>query len=158
MVAPEVLSNTALAFISSLTLLPNTTPADAVRFDMEKIRAARAPNYSHTFGHNFFVSQSPPLQGTSDLDGFMSRVAAMSLKLESEKNNVTTVAVDEQQGSVVARVSYQLKASGQEPVENDIVWWLFMDAEGTKVERSLEFVDAAATKELQTRLNASAPA
>lgn len=156
MVAYDVLSTTALAFISSLSLMPNTTTSDEVRFDMAKIRAVRAPNYTHTFGHNFFVSQSPPMQGTSNLDQFMSRVASMSLKLESETNKVLAVSVDREQRSVVARVAYQMKAPGQEPVENDLVWWLWMDAKGKKVERSMEFVDAAATKELQARMAASA--
>jgi ketosteroid isomerase-like protein len=158
MVAYEVLRGTALAFISSLSLMPNTTTTDEVRFDMAKIRAVRAPNYTHSFGHNYFVSQSPPLQGTSDLDGFMTRVASMTLKLESETNQVLAVAVDEEQRSAVARVAYQMKAPGQEPVENDLVWWLWMDAEGKKVEKSMEFVDPVATKELQARMAASAPA
>jgi ketosteroid isomerase-like protein len=158
MVAYEVLRGTALAFISSLSLMPNTTTTDEVRFDMAKIRAVRAPNYTHTFGHNYFVSQSPPLQGTSDLDGFMTRVASMSLKLESETNQVLSVAVDKEQRSAVARVAYQMKAPGQAPVENDLVWWLWMDAEGKKVEKSMEFVDPVATKELQARMAASASA
>lgn len=158
MVAYDILRGTALNFIASLSLMPNTTTTDEVRFDMNKIRAVRAPNYTHTFGHNYFVSQTPPMQGTSDLDGFMTRVASMTLKLESETNKVTAVAVDEVQGSVVARVSYQMKAPGQEPVENDLVWWLWMDAAGTKVERSMEFVDPVATQELQKRMNASASA
>ncbi|KAK7181220.1 hypothetical protein PSPO01_12697 [Paraphaeosphaeria sporulosa] len=155
MVAYDLLRGTALAFITSLSLMPNTTTLDELRFDMAKIRAARAPNYTHTFGHNYFVSQTPPMKGTSDLEGFMMRVASMTLKLESETNEVKALAVDEVQGSVVARVSYQMKAPGQEPVENDLVWWLWMDAQGTKVERSMEFVDPVATQELQKRMAAS---
>ncbi|KAF2449691.1 hypothetical protein P171DRAFT_507374 [Karstenula rhodostoma CBS 690.94] len=123
-------------------------------FDMEKIRAARATNYTRTFGHNYFVSQKPPLQGTSDLDGFMK------LKLESERNEVkaVAVAVDKVQKSVVARVAYRMKAPGQGPVENDLMWWLWMNANGTTVERRMEFVDPAATKKLQNRMAASASA
>jgi hypothetical protein len=158
MVASNVLKSTALAFLNSLALMPNTTTEDPVRFDMQAIRAVRAPNYSHTFGHNFFVSQSPPLQGTSDLDGFMERVAKMTTKLESETKEVLSVAVDSAERSVVARVAYQMKAPGQKAVENDLVWWLWMDAKGTKVEKSVEFVDPAATKELQNRMNASSSA
>lgn len=158
MVNPDTLKSTALAFLNSLALMPNTTPADPVRFDMQAIRAVRAPNYSHTFGHNFFVSQSPPLQGTSNLDEFMARVGVMSLKLESETKQVLSVAVDQRERSVVARVAYQMKAPKQQPVENDLIWWLWMDAKGTKVERSVEFIDPFATKELQARMNASASA
>lgn len=158
MVAYDVLRGTALAFITSLSLMPNTTCTDTVRFDMDKIRAARAPNYSHAFGHNYLVSQTPPLQGTSNLDQFMTRVAGMSLKLESETNKVLALAVDMEQRSVVARVAYQMKAPGQEPVENDLVWWLWMDGKGTKVEKSIEFVDGAATTELKKRMEASTAA
>lgn len=98
------------------------------------------------------------MQGTTDLDSFMTRVASMTLKLESETNEVLALSVDMAQRSVIARVAYQMKAPKQEPVENDLIWWLWMDAAGNKVERSMEFVDAAATKELQARMEASTTA
>lgn len=48
---------------------------------------------------------------------------------------------------VVARATYWMKVYGQtEAVENDLVWWLWMDADGKKVERSVEFIDAGAGK------------
>lgn len=88
----------------------------------------------------------------------MERVGKMTLKLESETKEVLSVAVDAGERSAVARVAYQMKAPGQQPVENDLIWWLWMDDKGTKVEKSVEFVDPAATKELQNRMNASASA
>ena len=74
----------------------------------------------------------------------------MSSRLESWRAEVREVCVDEAKRVVVARTGYFMKARGQQSaVENDLVWWIWMDERGEKVERSMEFVDPKATEELR---------
>jgi hypothetical protein len=137
---------TATKFITSLSYSP-TSPAPYLNIPL--ILSLRTHNYTHTFGHNYFVSTAPPLQGTHDLDGFIAHITRMTALLESWDSEIRDLCVDEAARSVVVRVGYWMKVKGEEKVENDLIWWVWMDEEGRKVVRSVEFVDAAAGGEIK---------
>jgi hypothetical protein len=145
----QTLHQTALSFVDSLKKAEDGSP-----FNEPLFRSVRTSNYYHLFGHNHFVSTAPHLQGEKDLEGFISHVISMMPKLEKYDSNVEDIMVDESKRAVVLRATYYMKPMGAEQaVENDLVWWLWMDESGKKVERSTEFVDAFATMKLGQMLS-----
>jgi hypothetical protein len=145
----RLLHATALAFIHSLDEYDGSSDAD-----ITKIRAVRTQDYTHSWGHNYFVSTKPPMQGAIDLDGFLAHMRKMLPRLESVHTCVGDVAVDEANKMVVVRASYWMKVNGHEAVENDLIWWLWMDENGEKVKRSVELLDAEATKRIAENMAA----
>ncbi|KAF2684404.1 hypothetical protein K458DRAFT_388877 [Lentithecium fluviatile CBS 122367] len=140
----KTLHATTLSFIHSLFESQSST-----RIDAPLIHAVHTPSYNHSWGHNYFVSTHPGLQGTHDLDSFLAHMQDMLTKLESWRTDIKNVVVDEVKRMVVVRASYWMKVKGAETVENDLVWWLWMDESGERVERSIEFVDAEAARRIE---------
>jgi ketosteroid isomerase-like protein len=138
------LHTTALAFISAHALDP-THPS---RMNFPLLQSLCAPDFQHSWGHNYSVSLSPRLQGTFSFEAFKTHLEMMMPALESWDAIVTDVMVDEVQRKVVLRVRFEMKVRGEKAVENDIVWMLEIDGEG-KVCRSMEFVDADAAGKLK---------
>lgn len=123
----------------------------STRISIQRVRAIRGDNFTHTFGHNYFISTKPPFLGSLDLDCFIAHLNTMLPQLESWDTYITDVVVDEARKMCVVRASYYMKAKGAEEdevVENDLVWWLWMSEDGTKVKRSMEFVDGVASARL----------
>jgi hypothetical protein len=139
----RLLHATALAFIHSLDEYDGSPDADTTQ-----IRAVRTQDYTHSWGHNYFVSTKPPMQGKLDLDGFLTHMQKMLPRLDSVHTYVSDVTVDEAKKTVVVRASYWMKVQGTEAVENDLIWWLWMDESGDKVKRSVELLDAEATRRI----------
>jgi hypothetical protein len=139
----KTLHTTALSFIHSLD--QHLTPT---LLNIPKIRALRTSNYTHNWGHNYHVSTSPHLQGTKDLNEFIAHMQSMLPLLESWNTEVNDVVVDEAKEMVVVRASYWMKVRGQEEVENDLVWWLWMEGGGERVEKAVEFLDGEATRRI----------
>ncbi|KAF2111084.1 hypothetical protein BDV96DRAFT_582497 [Lophiotrema nucula] len=139
----QTLHATAIELVKS----QEQTPERPERMDHERIRAIRSENrFEHTWGHNYLVSTRPHLSGTHDVDGFIKHVGTMLPKLESWDTDIRDVVVDEFAKRAIVRASYWMKPKGsEEPVENDIVWFLDMEEDGKRVKKSVEFVDAAAT-------------
>ncbi|KAF2637530.1 hypothetical protein P280DRAFT_472237 [Massarina eburnea CBS 473.64] len=141
------LHTTAFAFIESLGYSAHS-PAPT-HMNIPLILSLRTNTYTHSFGHNYFISTAPPLQGTYTLDEFIAHLTRTTSMLESWQSEVRDICVDEAKRMVVARAGFWMKVKGEEAVENDLVWWLWMDGEGRKVERSIEFLDGVATKKLK---------
>jgi len=81
-----------------------------------------------------------------DLERYIAHLNTMLPRLESWDTRITDIAVDEMKRVCVVRGSYFIEVKGVgKAVENDIVWWLWMDGEGKLVERGMEFVDGVAT-------------
>jgi hypothetical protein len=150
------LHTTALAFIDAQT----QDPSCALRMDFDRIRGVVTPDFTHSWGHNYAVSLSPHIQGTSTFDQFISYLGTMLPRLESWETNVTDVLVDEMKRTVVLRISFMMepKRGGEgkgdkgEVVENDLVWILEMDEQGKKVRGSREFVDGVAAGRIRELL------
>ena len=68
--------------------------------------------------------------------------------LESWRTDVSDILVDESRKMAIVRTSYWMKAKAADAIENDMLWWLWMDESGETVERSMEFVDVEATKKI----------
>jgi hypothetical protein len=142
----------ALDFINAQTLndeLPS-------RMDFEKLRTYCSPSFQHSWGHNYAVSVSPPLQGRHDFDGFVAHLQSMLPKLASWKAHVTDIVVDEVGMKAVLRISFWMVPKGKEEkdgVENDLLWILEMerggDEEEVKIKGSTEFMDGLAAGRLR---------
>jgi hypothetical protein len=116
------------------------------RVNTDRVRAIRTPNHTHSFGHNYLVSTKPMLQAELGVDEFLAHVNKMVPKLDTWEARITDIVVDETRKMCIVRTSYFMKPFGAEkPVENDLIWWLWMEEGGEKVEKALEFLDGAAT-------------
>jgi len=146
-----ILRDTALNFIKAQTL--DTTLPERMNFDL--MRTYCAPSFEHSWGHNYAVSLTPPLQGTHSLDGFFSHLRSMLPRLESWKSNVTDVIVDPVKMKVVLRISFMMQAKGAtegQIVENDLLWMMEMEEIGSGkvgIKKSMEFLDGAAAGKLR---------
>jgi ketosteroid isomerase-like protein len=144
------LNATALAFISAHSLDP-TLPS---HMNFPVLESLCAPEFIHSWGHNYAVSRSPRLQGTFSFEDFKKHLETMIPALESFDATVTDIVVDEVRRKVVLRVSFGMKIKGEEAVENDLVWVLEMDGEG-RIARSTEFVDGIAAAKLKELMMAA---
>ncbi|KAI4922666.1 hypothetical protein J4E90_001099 [Alternaria incomplexa] len=146
-----ILRDTALNFIRAQTLDTNSPE----RMDFDLMRTYCAPSFEHSWGHNYAVSLTPPLQGTHSLDGFFSHLRSMLPRLESWKSNVTDIIVDPVKMKVVLRISFMMQAKGateEQIVENDLLWMMEMEEMSSGkvgIKKSMEFLDGAAVGKLR---------
>ena len=122
--------------------------------DPEAILSTLDPSFRIDFGHKFFISSTPPLQGEKTGDGFISHTTGMTSLLQTYSLEVTNECVDVQKRTVVLRVDFHMVPKGGEEVLNDIVFWMVMNESGEMVVRCTEFVDPIASAELQKRMKA----
>jgi hypothetical protein len=145
----KALHATALAFLPS----QSDNPSLPTRIDFPRLTALCTPTFTHSFGHAYFASLSPPhLHGALSLSAFTTHLASMLTRLETWEAKVSDVLVDETKREVMLRVSFYMRAKGvEEVVENELVWVLGMEEhEGEwKVCRSVEFVDGVAAGRLR---------
>lgn len=145
------LRGTALNFIEAQAV-DNSLPE---RMNFAHLRTHCTPNFQHSWGHNYAVSITPPLQGSHSFDDFVKHLNFMLPKLESWKADVTNIIVDPVMMKVMLRISFWMQAKGAkeaDKVENDLLWELEMEEVGegkVKVKRSVEFVDGAAAGRLR---------
>jgi hypothetical protein len=141
----KALHTAAFGFINSQTQNDNLP----LRMDFDLIRTFCSPSFQHSWGHNYAVSVSPPLQGSHSFDGFAAHLQSMLPKLQSWKADVTDIVIDEVKMKVMLRISFWMVAQGNgegEAVENDLLWVLEMeeDRERVRIKGSREFVDGVA--------------
>jgi hypothetical protein len=121
--------------------------------DFDKMRTHCSPSFQHSWGHNYAVSISPPLQGTHSFDGFVDHLQSMLPRLASWKADVTDVIVDEAKMKVVLRICLLMQAKGaKEKVENDLLWVMEMERQGdgeVRIKGSKEFLDGFAAGRLR---------
>ncbi|KAJ4360023.1 uncharacterized protein N0V89_000582 [Didymosphaeria variabile] len=141
----QILLATATEFIHC----QDRDDSQPTRMNLNRVRAIRSTNFIHSFGHNVLVSTKPALQGELSVDGFLTHVNKMVPKLDTWNARISDIVVDETRKMCVVRVSYFMKPYGaEEPVENDLVWWLWMEEGGKRVEKAVEFVDGAAMERI----------
>lgn len=137
---------TTLAFIDAQA----QDPSQPLRMNFKCIEEICTTDYEHSWGHNYAVAMNPRLQGTHSFSQFKKHLEAMLPNLESWKTTVTDVLVDEARRKVMLRVSFWMVPKGSHAaVENDLLWMLEMNREGTKLKKSTEFVDGIAAGRLE---------
>ncbi|KAF2035238.1 hypothetical protein EK21DRAFT_54924 [Setomelanomma holmii] len=146
------LHDAALKFINAQA----QDPAHPKRMNFEWIESLVAPDFQHSWGHNYAVSKSPPIQGRHSFQSFTQHLETMLPNLESWETTVTGIAVDEIRKKVVLRITYLMRVKGtgtaeDRQVENDLVWSLEMNEEG-KIRKSTEFIDAIAAGRIKAIL------
>ena len=116
------------------------------------MRALCAPDFEHSWGHNYATSLNPRLRGTVSTDQFIGHLESMLPALESWEATVTDMLVDVVKRTVVLRASLMMVVKGEaEEVENDLLWVFEMEGEGgeMKIRRSREFIDGLAAAKLK---------
>jgi hypothetical protein len=145
----KALHSTALGF--SAAQIQDDNLSNRMNFD--KMRTYCSPSFQHSWGHNYSVSVSPPLQRTHSFDGFVMHLQSMLPRLASWKADVTDVIVDEVRMQVVLRISVWMQGKGaEEKVENDLLWVMEMERLGdgeVRIKGSREFVDGVAAGRLK---------
>ncbi|KAL1592278.1 hypothetical protein SLS60_011355 [Paraconiothyrium brasiliense] len=140
------LYKTLLATATEFVHCQDRDETQSTRMNLERVRAIRSTNFLHSFGHNTLVSANPALQGEFTVDSFLAHVTKMMSKLETWDMRISDIVVDETRKMCVVRVSYFMKPYGAEqPVENDLIWWLWIEEGGKRVMKAVEFVDGVAT-------------
>lgn len=120
------------------------------------ILARLAPGFYMDFGHKFFVSTLPQLQGKKDGPGFVDHLSSMATSLQTWSIDIINTAVDVERRTVVFRTEFHMVPKGGEEVLNEILFWITMDESGDKVVHYTEFVDPVASMELAKRMKAGA--
>ena len=123
--------------------------------DPERFLACLAADFQMSWGHSFFVSTKPPLQGTVDGEGFCQHQGGMAKKLETWQIEPTSTCVDVEKHTAVVRADFSMKVRSAEAVINDIVFWISMYESGEKVTQAIEFVDPVASAEIAERMKMS---
>jgi hypothetical protein len=136
-----------------LSCLPKTRGSNDP--DPEAILSNLAPSFYMDFGHKFFVSTLPQLQGKKDGEGFVSHLSGMAGSLQTWSIDITNTAVDVETKTVCLRAEFHMMPKGGEEVLNEILFWIVMDESGEKVAHYTEFVDPVASMELAKRMKAA---
>lgn len=124
--------------------------------DPERFLSYVTPDFKQSWGHKHFVSTKPGLQGHVDGQGFLDHQGPMAKKMHTWAVTPTDIAVDVEKRKAVVRADFHMTAKkGEEPVLNDIVYWVTMDESGKKVVDAMEFIDPAASAELIQKMSAS---
>ncbi|KAK0842768.1 hypothetical protein LTR03_009108 [Friedmanniomyces endolithicus] len=138
------LTSTAKNFVLALSPKePGSNQSDDDRF-LSHI----APNYTHSWGHKFFVGTSPGVQGSVDGPEFLSRMNKLAGKMQTWYIEITETCVDVEKKSAALKADFYMTIAGHEPVLNEIVWWLKMDGSGEKVVDSCEYIDPVASSHM----------
>src|ERR1700753_2626824 len=122
--------------------------------DPEAVKSMLDASARIAFGHAFFVSTMPNLQGEKTRDGFVEHLCGMASRMQTYSLEIVNTCVDVEKRTVILRVEFHMVPKGGEEVLNDIVFWMTMNETGDKILRYTEFVDAAAGAELAKRMAA----
>ena len=144
------LEQTAKAHLQAC--LPKTKGSNDV--DTEAILSHLSSDFRQDWGHSFFVSTKPALQGEVTGQGFITHMAGMAPALQTWDIIITSICVDVEKKCATVRVVFHMKPKGGEEVLNDIVFWMFMNESGEKLVRCTEFIDPVASAELGRRMKA----
>ncbi|KAI6899822.1 hypothetical protein KC318_g9510 [Hortaea werneckii] len=144
------LTQTAKDFVLATSpRVPGTNEPDPERF-----MACLAPTFKMSWGHKFFVTTKPPLQGFMDGESFCKHQASMAKNLKTWSIEPTSICVDVVKRTAVVRADFSMLVAAHSSVLNDIVFWITMDEAGGKVVEAIEFVDPVASGELGRRMQA----
>lgn len=122
----------------------------------ERFLSFCAPDFGQAFGHKHFVSTKPGMQHRLTAQGFLDHQGTMAKFLHTWSVEPTDVCVDVAKRKAVVRVDFHMMAKGasEDPVLNDIIYWITMDESGEKVVEAVEFVDPVASAALQEKMQA----
>ncbi|KAK4545618.1 hypothetical protein LTR36_002571 [Oleoguttula mirabilis] len=144
----DKLTATAKEFVLSTSpKKAGTNEADPDRF-LKTITS----DFKMSWGHKFFVTTKPGLQGEISGQDFVEHQGKMVSALETWDIVPTSLCVDVEKKSVVLRADFFMVAPGQEKLLNDIIFWITMDESGGKVKDAKEFIDPVASAELAERM------
>ncbi|QDS67849.1 hypothetical protein FKW77_007559 [Venturia effusa] len=133
-------TNFILAHNPSPTLTPQTT----------LLHSLVSPSFTITFGHKYFVSQSPHLQTPLSIDGFIAHQERVTPLLAKWSVGVKDCFVDVERGVAVVVSEFLMtprvalgKGGKEETVVNEIVWFVEVGEDGL-VGKVVEWVDGVA--------------
>ncbi|KAK5130906.1 hypothetical protein LTR08_001569 [Meristemomyces frigidus] len=144
----DKLTATAREFVLSTS--PKTAGGNEP--DPDRFLAIVAPEFKMSWGHKFFVSTKPGLQGEISGKDFVAHQGKMCSNLQTWEIVPTSICVDVEKRSAVLRADFFMTAPNQDALLNDIVFWITMDEAGEKATGAKEFIDAVASAELAERM------
>ena len=147
----DKLTSTAKNFV--LGLSPKTAGTNEP--DPDRLLSYAAPDLRISFGHKYFVSKSPGMQGHVAAEAFLTRMGKMAGGMQTWEIVVTDTCVDVGKKSAVLRADFNMTIPGHQPVNNDILWWLRMDDGGAKVVEACEYIDPVASEEIMNQMKAT---
>jgi hypothetical protein len=121
----------------------------------EKFLALRTTNAQSFWGH-IHGSKKLGAPASADNETSWTRFAQFLPAIAAVDADIHDMVVDENHHKVAVRVTFKITPAGQQTkekgketvIENDVVWILKMSEDGEKIERSTEFVDLIAAKDL----------
>lgn len=146
----KALARTATSFLESC----RPSPAGSNIPDKEKILSNLSRDFHMGWGHKFFVSAAPPLQGLKSGKEFVEHLEGMASRLHTWDIEITNLLVDEPKKSVMARGDFNMTPVPGSTVQNDIILIMKMDDSGEKLVEATEFVDTTAAAEIRRLMEA----
>lgn len=122
--------------------------------DPERFLKTITPEFKMSWGHKFFVTTKPGLQGEISGQDFVKHQGKMVSALETWDIVPTSLCVDAEKKTVVLRADFFMVAPGQGKLLNDIIFWITMNESCDKVVDAKEFIDPVASAELAERMKA----
>lgn len=138
----DKLAASARAFVEA----PNPPDHDSSEVDSDRVLDTLAPGAHVRWGHDLFVSTKPPLQGEKSRKSFLEHMKGMSQFMENVESQIVATNVDVDKRSVVMRVKFTMTVKGheQDPVPNDVLFWMMLNNDGDQVKDVTEFIDPVA--------------
>ncbi|KAK3661637.1 hypothetical protein LTR56_000125 [Elasticomyces elasticus] len=150
--ADSSLYNTLTATAKDFVLALSPKTAGTNEPDDDRFLSYTASNYTHTWGHKHFVSLNPGVQGNVDGPEFLGRMAKLAGKMKTWEIEVTETCVDVGKRTAALKTDFSMTIGGHDPVMNEIVWWVTMDASGEKVVESCEYIDPVAADQMKEQM------
>lgn len=140
---------TAAEAIHSLDRPENSS----THFDEERLRAIRSPTFKASWGHKYMTTLNPVLSQELDFDGFVRHLNRMAPALETRDNRIRDIWVDVNRRSAVVRALLALKVTGVEGlIEQDMLWVMQMNEDGSLVDHAIEYLDGMAAEKLRAAI------
>ena len=148
----DKLEETAKAHLLSL----RPQEAGSNKLDREAFELHIVSSWRVNWGHDYFVSTKPPMQGDKSADEFSTHMSMMCALLRTWTIDIKDVCVDARRRSAILRANMLMSPTNGDSVVNDILFWIYMDETGDKVVRTTEYVDGVASEELARRMGGGA--
>lgn len=124
-----------------------------IHFDEDRLRAIRSPTFKASWGHKYMARQNPVMSQELDFDGFVRHLNRMAPALEMRDNRIQDIWVDVNRRSAIVSALLTLKVEGVEGIiEQDMLWVMRMNEDGSLVDHAIEYLDGLATEKLRTTI------
>ena len=138
----QTLYTTTESFLATLDLGSGSNGISQSRFQSHIDNG-----YTHSWGQSYLKSLRPSLGQTLSAQGYLEHLAPMLAALRAREAKIQDIFIDEARRVAIAKVSYAVTPNEDElPIEHEVVWFCWLNDDGTKILRSEEFIDGTNMK------------